>query len=145
VRRHNSIINLSRDHHHGLILAQLIKKNAPNYKNLPSTIEGKTEYTLNAYKSELLPHFKKEEEILFPFIKGKDKELDKVIVQLIEDHKKITGLVLRVEEDDNKEEALDELGNLLTQHIRKEERELFDSIQNILTTEELNNLDNLFK
>ena len=144
MRRHNSIINLSRDHHQGLILAQLIRKNAPQYKNLPDTLEGKINYTLNAYKADLLPHFKKEEEILFPFVKGMNEKLDELIKQLIEEHKKITDLVIRIEKEDNKEEILDKLGNLLAQHIRKEERELFEIVQDILTEEELEKLDDLF-
>jgi iron-sulfur cluster repair protein YtfE (RIC family) len=143
MRRHKSIVNLSRDHHQGLILAQLIKKNAPHYNNLPYTLEGKTDYTLNAYKMDLLPHFKKEEEILFPFIKGMDSELEEVVNQLLIEHKEITDLIIRLKKNNNKEDILDELGNLLTQHIRREERELFDIIQKILTDEELENLDGL--
>lgn len=144
MRRHKSIINLSHDHHQGLVLAQLIRKNAPQYKNLPNTIEGKVEYTLNEYRTGLLPHFKKEEEILFPFVKDIDENLDKTIEQLLDEHKRINYLVGQIEKNDEKEKYLDELGDLLTHHIRKEERELFDSIQNILTEEELNNLDKLF-
>jgi iron-sulfur cluster repair protein YtfE (RIC family) len=143
MRRHKSIVNLSRDHHQGLILAQLIKKNAPRYNNLPHTLEGKVEYTLNAFRMDLLPHFKKEEEILFPFVKGIDNELGEVINQLLNEHKKITDLIIKLKKNNNKEDILDELGNLLTQHIRKEERELFEKVQEILTDEELENLDAL--
>ncbi|RPI73162.1 MAG: hemerythrin domain-containing protein [Ignavibacteriales bacterium] len=143
-RRHQSIIDLSRDHHHGLILAQLIRKNAPIYKNLPASPEGKTEYALNAYETELLPHFKKEEEILFPAVKRKNDELKELVNQLIADHKKIIGLIEKLRNDENKIAILDELGSLLIQHIRKEERELFKIIQDVLTEEELEKLDNLF-
>lgn len=145
MRRHKSIINLSRDHHHGLILAQLIKKNAPHFKNLPDTLEGKIEYTLNAYTADLLPHFKKEEEILFPLVKGKYKKIDSIVDQLYNEHKLIKGLVKRLQKDNDKEEILNELGNLLTQHIRKEERDLFEQLQNVLTKEELDNLADQLK
>jgi iron-sulfur cluster repair protein YtfE (RIC family) len=145
MQRHNCIIKLSRDHHQGLILAQLIKKNAPSYSNLPNTPEGKIEYTLNAYKTDLLPHFQKEEEILFPFINGKNKKIDQLINNLLGEHKKISGLVNKLgNESNNKKEILDELGNLLTIHIRKEERELFAIVQDILSEEELIKLENLF-
>jgi hemerythrin-like domain-containing protein len=142
-RRHKSIINLSRDHHHGLILAQLIKQNAPVYKNLPDTIEGKVLYTLNAYKTELLPHFKKEEEFLFPVIKEKNNTLSELVNQLIEEHKKITILVEKLKNDENKIPILDEIGNLLIQHIRKEENELLKIVQDFLTEEELEKMEGL--
>ncbi len=142
--RHKSIINLSRDHHQGLILAQLIRQNAPHYKNLPSTLEGKTEYTLNAYETELLAHFKKEEEILFPVVKEKNDEFNKLVNELIAEHRKINDLVEKLKRDKNKILILDEIGTLLIQHIRKEERELFKIIQDILTEEELKRLDDLF-
>lgn len=136
--RHKSIIGLSHDHHHGLVLAQLIKKNAPQYQNLPNDTEGKISYTINAYEKELLPHFKKEEEYLFPVVKGKTEKTDKLIDELLDEHKIITNLVLRLQSDNDKEELLYELGNILTNHIRKEERELFAMLEDILTEEELN-------
>jgi len=141
--RHKSIINLSRDHHHGLRLAQLIKKNAPVYKNLPNTTQGKIEYTLNAYKAELLPHFKKEEDILFPFVEARDDNLKELVNQLKEEHKKISVMVSEIASSDSAEKILNGMGNLLTEHIRKEERKLFEQIQNTFMDEELEKLDNL--
>jgi len=41
IKRDKALHILSHDHHHGLILAQLIKKGSPQYKNLPNTTEGK--------------------------------------------------------------------------------------------------------
>ncbi|RPI75317.1 MAG: hemerythrin domain-containing protein [Ignavibacteriales bacterium] len=136
--RHKSIIGLSHDHHHGLVLAQLIKKNAPHYQNLPNDADGKISYTINAYEKELLPHFKKEEEYLFPVVKGKSDKTDQLIDDLLNEHKLITSLVLRLQSDNDKEALLNELGNVLANHIRKEERELFAMLEDILTEEELN-------
>jgi len=141
--RHKSIIGLSHDHHHGLVLAQLIKKNSPRYQNLPNDTEGKVNYTLNAYEKELLPHFKKEEEYLFPVVKGKTEKTDHLIDDLLNEHKIITNLVLRLQSDSDKEELLNELGNVLTNHIRKEERELFAVLPDILSDEELDRLASL--
>ena len=82
MKRHKSLYPLSHDHHQGLILAQLIKKNAPKYKNLPDTIDGKTEYTINFYNVELVKHFRHEEEILFAAAKGKNENIDSLITEI---------------------------------------------------------------
>ena len=39
--RHSSIVSLSREHHGALILARLLQKDAPPYKNLPKDLKGK--------------------------------------------------------------------------------------------------------
>ena len=58
MRRHPCLIALSHDHHRGLLLAQLTKKDAPPYKTLPQTTEGKIEYAMNAWTNELEKHFR---------------------------------------------------------------------------------------
>jgi iron-sulfur cluster repair protein YtfE (RIC family) len=137
MKRHKSLYPLSHDHHHGLILAQLIKKNAPKYKNLPNTIGGKVEYTIFFYNTELVKHFQHEEEILFPPAKGRDESLDKLIKEIIAEHKKIKNLVESLKTTNNYEDVLDELGHLLESHIRKEERKLFPEIEKMLSATEL--------
>ncbi len=137
MKRNASLTPLSIDHHHGLILAALIKKDAPKYEKLPQSLEGKIEYTLKAWENELMIHFKNEEDILFPAVKGKNNELDNTIEELLEEHVKIGGLVNSLRTDSDKETILNELGNILEGHIRKEERILFEKIQQIFPEEEL--------
>jgi len=140
MKRYKSLYSFSHDHHHGLILAQLIKKNAPKYKDLPNTIDGKVEYTIYFYNTELVKHFRQEEEILFPPAKGKDESLEKLIKEIVSEHKRIKSLVDSLKTSNECEEVLDELGNLLESHIRKEERKLFPGIENVLTDIELINI-----
>lgn len=137
MKRHIALQPLTRDHHQGLILAQMIKKDAPQYRGMPADTEGKTEYTLNFYKTNLSKHFKDEEEILFPFVKGKDKALDSLIDEIISEHGKIESLVDLLKTKNSPEELLDKLGYLLESHIRKEERNLFVEIEKILSEDEL--------
>ncbi len=142
IKRHKCLAPLSRDHHRGLILAQLIKKDAPDYKDLPKTNSDKVEYTINFYKNELVKHFKNEEDILFPAVKNKSKEIDLLFKVIISEHKKIKQLVVQLESGENKSDILNELGVLLELHIRKEERLLFEKIQNLLSDEILTQLEN---
>lgn len=145
IKRNKVLQPLSRDHHQGLILAQILKKGAPEYKGLPTTIKGKKEYTISFYNSELIKHFKKEEEILFPFASGKNKELDEQINDIINDHQEISVIVEQVKNLKSVEETLDKLGRLLEEHIRKEERKFFPAIEKILTEDELSELETKLK
>lgn len=145
IKRNKVLQPLSRDHHQGLILAQILKKGAPEYKGLPTTIKGKKEYTISFYNSELIKHFKKEEEILFPFASGKNKELDEQINDIINDHQEISVIVEQVKNLKSVEETLDKLGRLLEEHIRKEERKFFPAIEKILTEGELSELETKLK
>lgn len=137
MKRHPALYTLSHDHHQGLILAQQLKKGAPQYKGMPSTLEDKKEYTLSFYKTELVKHFQDEENILFPAVENKNVEVDKLIAEIISEHRKIEALVSELEKTNNLEAVLDELGKLLEKHIRKEERELFVEIEKVLPDEEL--------
>jgi iron-sulfur cluster repair protein YtfE (RIC family) len=141
IKRHKGLAPLSRDHHKGLILTQLIKKDAAEYKDLPKTISDKVEYTISFYKNELVGHFKNEEDILYPAVKNKSDEIDELFAEIISEHKKIKQLVVQLESSENKDDILNELGVLLELHIRKEERVLFEKIQNLLSDEELTQLE----
>ena len=140
MKRHEALIPLSHDHHHGLMMAQLIKKGAPVYKDLPKSIEDKVNYTKNFYKTDLAKHFESEEKVLFPVVMGKDYELDKLIEEVVGEHKLIQKLVESLSVKINPEDKLDRIGILLENHIRKEERVLFEKIQAVMTEEELDNL-----
>ncbi len=140
MKRSEILIPLSQDHHHGLKLAMLISKDAPEYNNLPNDLEGKVLYAINAWEKELSIHFKNEEKKLFPAVKGRSDEIDNLINELLEEHKSIEQLVYSLKENNSKEETLDELSRALKSHIRKEERDLFDKIQIEFSEDELKNL-----
>jgi iron-sulfur cluster repair protein YtfE (RIC family) len=141
MKRHKSLILFSHDHYHGLQLAQLIKRNAPKFKNLPNDLEGKKNYTLGFYENDLLHHFYLEENIILPAVKGKNKEIDNLFEDLISEHKKIESLIKSLKENINIEDRLDEIGTLLKDHIRKEEQILFEKIQKELSEKELQKLE----
>jgi len=141
IKRHKALHSLSHDHHHGLILAQLSKKGSPEYQNLPTTIDGKKNYAIRFYHDKLIRHFADEEKVLYPAVKGKDEEVDKLFDEIIKEHRKIESFITQLESEEDVENILDKLGNILESHIRKEERELFVKIQTILTEEELKDIE----
>lgn len=141
MKRHNALILLSHDHHHGLLLAQLLKKSAPAYKGLPSDTPGKINYAIEKFNSDLSIHFEDEEKILFPILKGKDSEVDNLIDELIEEHKQLRKKIISLHDIPDPEDTMDEIGYLLESHIRKEERNLFQKAQEILIEEELSGVE----
>lgn len=141
MKRHINLIPLSHDHHHGLVLANLIKLNAPVYKGLPNELSGKIEYTKNFFNTELVRHFKEEEEILYPLVKGKSKDIDILFREIFVEHVQIKKLVEQLDASTEPHIVLDKLGRLLENHIRKEERELFEMIQHEFMDEHLSGMN----
>ncbi len=148
MKRHKAIQQLSRDHHKGLLLAQLMKKDAPHYNGLPTDPSGKLQYAIETFNNELFIHFSDEENILFSAVKGKSAESDNLIDELIEEHKYfnekislLNGWITTMDNDSDLIEKLDEFGKKLERHIRKEERVLFNLIQEILSEDELSKIE----
>lgn len=131
MKRHKTIVPLSHDHYNGLLMAQAIKKNFIKTDLGRSSINDKIKYVLNAYNTELTPHFIHEESILFPLALGKDAELDILINELLEEHDKIHQAISKINEGDL-EQNLDDFGFMLEAHIRKEERIVFTKIEEVL-------------
>lgn len=144
MKRHPALIPLSPDHHHGLLLAQLIKRNAPEYHGLPKDLLGKMNFAKEMYHKELEHHFKDEEEFVFPYLKGKDVELDNLISEILGEHIILKEKFLSLNDNPNLIDQLDEIGNILGEHVRKEERILFEKAQTILNDVELKIIQNKF-
>ncbi|MGE5351461.1 MAG: hemerythrin domain-containing protein [Acidobacteriota bacterium] len=144
--RSKSLVPLSHDHHHALKLAQMLKKNAPRLDSIPESPKEKAGRALEFYESDLVVHFAAEEKILYPFVKGKDKALDSLFHEIMEEHKEIKKMIESLFQGEaGLEEKLDSLGSLLESHIRKEERELFPKIQQAFSEDELNELNGKIK
>ncbi|MEM8534654.1 MAG: hemerythrin domain-containing protein [Chloroflexota bacterium] len=140
MKRHPSLVPVSREHQRGLFLAQALKRGIPRYKNLPTTHEGKREYALSVYKALLQDHFHAEETILFPAIRGSDNEIDTLIDELLQEHQQMHTMFQTLPTTPDLETQLHELGMLLEAHIRKEERQLFERVQVVIDEDQLHTL-----
>jgi iron-sulfur cluster repair protein YtfE (RIC family) len=76
--------------------------------------------------TELAPHFKVEEEVLFPAMSRLD-DIGELLKELVSQHRTLERLVEQLGSSGatRKAGALGEFAHLLEAHIRKEERELF--------------------
>jgi len=144
MKRHPALIPLSQEHHKALLLAQLLKRNAPEYHGLPKDLIGKMNFTKEIYHTELEHHFRDEEELVFPYLKGKDAELDTLISEILNEHIILKEKILSLIDNPNLVDQLDEIGKILELHVRKEERNLFEKAQMILNEDELKLIENKF-
>lgn len=77
------------------------------------------------YRTNLMPHFRAEEAILFPLMRERVPESAALIDELVSQHEQLREIVPRLEAASRLAKDMFELGDLLERHIRKEERELF--------------------
>ena len=136
MKRHEAIAPLSRDHHGALILAHLLKKNAPLYKGLPANTKDKIEYAQQQFEMHIKKHFQQEEMILDK-LRGVHEDIDKLSEEIRQEHQHLTNLFNELNTAPDREEAMDLLGETLKTHIRKEERVLFPLLQQHCTEEML--------
>ncbi|MDD7888029.1 hemerythrin domain-containing protein [Flavivirga sp. 57AJ16] len=131
-KRHKALQPLSREHHHGLLLAWKIRAGLD--KNVsPNQMQ---DYALWFYKTHLIPHFDIEESHVFNIL-GNDHRL---IKKALDEHKQIIELFQELEIKPDTI-ILNTIANTLDNHIRFEERVLFPKIQNVATEEQYNAIE----
>jgi len=131
--RHRSLIPLSHQHQHGLALCVMTRRSleadasAENVAKLARKIADR-------FELELENHFEIEEQTLFPACPEKA-----LIGELIAEHRAMEGLVGQLRAAPSAE-LLERFCELLSTHIRREERELFEQVQQELPEEVLEEL-----
>jgi hemerythrin superfamily protein len=128
------LVPLSHDHREALGLAFRLAHPAPPGPVTPttpaSTPASRACETLAFFASSLVPHFAAEETALFPGVRrhlARNAPEQALLDALIADHRRMETLRdrLAAAADGAREGLLAELGDLLEQHVRREERELF--------------------
>ena len=87
---------------------------------------------VDAFFTETVEHFRREEEILFPLYvrhAGSTAVLERILREHMELHGLVRALRAAAAAGDIAPEALGTLGELLHDHVRVEERELFEEIE----------------
>lgn len=135
VKRHPAIAALSRDHHHALVVAQRLRRAAQD------TAPAARDAFLDYWRADGMRHFREEEEILLPTFAGFGDPDAPVVARVLVDHVRIRRLADEAAAGDPPPIALlHDLGERLANHVRLEERELFDLIERSLPDAELNRL-----
>ncbi len=130
IKRHKALKPLSREHHHGLLLCWKIRQGVRKEIEV-ARIKAYTDWFEIHY---LNPHFKAEEQYIFPVL-GNDNEL---IKRALKEHRRLKRLF---SQDTEIAIALNSIEEELDSHIRFEERILFNEIQEVALPEQLEEIE----
>lgn len=138
-KRHQSLIRLSQDHHHALALALRLRQGNKALLNDGWThdrIEQASRLT-RFYENDLRPHFSAEEKALFPVLVRAYGPAGDLVETLLSQHRQLELLIARTREAESERGArlLVNVGELLEEHIRLEERKLFPLFESHMTPE----------
>jgi iron-sulfur cluster repair protein YtfE (RIC family) len=133
IKRNQHILQLSRDHHFTLLFSWKLVQGVKN-KIDSERIKNYVEYF---WHNDMQAHFREEEEILFPLVKG--DQVQKAAL----DHGQIKEQVYKVLSQDDQEkvyEYLTSLADSIITHVRYEERVLFPHLEQVLTVTQLEDI-----
>ena len=128
LRRSVQLQPLSREHHDGLLFVWKIREVLKNN----TSIDKLRDYTGWYWRHHIRPHFFQEEKILLKFIPA----FHPLAVRLKEDHEYIRELILSIDKDGERQDFI-KLANLIETHIRFEERELIQYLEEELSDQYL--------
>jgi hemerythrin-like domain-containing protein len=130
IKRHSALQGVSREHHHGLLLCWKIRTGLS--KNVP--MERIKDYADWFYETYLVPHFQLEETYIFPIV-GNDHPWVK---KALSDHRRLIRLFTSTTAD---MKTLGQIEETLEQHIRFEERQLFNHVQEMANNKQLDMIE----
>ena len=131
--RDKSLIPLSHQHQHALGLCVRINRAQPISD---ADLEAWQAEIAQHFEQEIKVHFAAEEAVLFPIARNFE-ELGLLLDDLINDHAWLRDAFTQVETRRMSAADLVAFAQRLSAHIRKEERQLFERIQQLLKPNEL--------
>jgi quercetin dioxygenase-like cupin family protein/hemerythrin-like domain-containing protein len=144
MKRHRALIPLSHDHHDALVAARRLRQGADETDPLAAV-----RAFLAFFASSVVPHFREEEELLFPRV-ADTEEARELVVQALLEHQRLHlataelgKLVAHGRADGATGGRMREVATLLEGHVRLEERQLFPLIETMLSEETLTALVNV--
>lgn len=121
-RRDPSLIPLSHDHHHALVRVFEIRQALRGGEDLSDQLHRTREF----YRDHLIPHFRAEEEVVVPALRGATTQAEAFLERLSTEHRSLHAMAAGLDDDTAGFAAF---ADLLESHIRFEERELFPFYQ----------------
>ena len=129
MKRSPALVPLGHDHHQALEAALRLRRATAE------ELDGAIARFRRFWREHGAHHFEIEEELLLPAIAG-DRELDEMAARVRREH----GQIRAASESLDTLEDAHRLGQLLTDHVRFEERELFGLIEARLDPDRLDRL-----
>jgi len=129
MKRAEALIHLSREHHHSLRLAKRCLDTLD--RGDPEQIEALCREVADDFDRTWERHFANEEATIFSITGQMEGRIRELGVQLVEEHDRMRELARRMKAGDCS--VLREFGELLRDHTRLEERELFPRVEQRFT------------
>jgi len=137
ITRSEHIKRLSREHHFSLLFCWKIRQ---GLKTAVAT--GRIlKYVQYFWQQHLQPHFREEENIFFAPIR------DRLVQRAINEHKYIKQQIedMANYSGNNERKSLAKIADMVYEHVRYEERDLFPHLERKLSKEQLENIGNLIQ
>src|SRR3981081_1126165 len=134
--RDPTLIQLSRQHHNALALCVRLER------ALQAAAVDLSSWQLEVhqlYANEVQFHFAAEEKVIFPASR-RFPELAALVEELSGEHGRLRKYFIHAEQGTMNQGELEMFAKLLSGHIRKEERQLFEAMQQSMRPEELKSL-----
>ena len=139
LKRAPALVTLSQDHHHSLVQSLRLRDAA---KGSPADLPAVARAFLEHWRSDMQGHFADEEDVLFPRAESMDPEsvarLCAELASLVERLKR--ALDAGADAGADASDLVNEIGWLVHDHVRFEERVLFEEVQTRLAPPELADL-----
>ena len=134
--RDKSLIPLSHQHQHALALCVRIERASPTPD---SDLDLWQAEVAQHFEHEIRIHFAAEEKVLFPAVL-KFPELKPLVEELLSEHAILRADFARAEAQIMSAQDLLVFVQRLSAHVRKEERQLFEGVQERMSKQELQSL-----
>lgn len=131
--RDKSLVPLSRQHQHALALCVRINRAT---LSTGEELEAWQAEIQQQFEQEIQYHFAAEEADLFPVARQYPK-LAGVVDELLSEHAVLRGYFGKATARSLDQQGVRQFGEVLSAHIRKEERQLFEGMQECLNPEQL--------
>jgi hemerythrin-like domain-containing protein len=131
--RNKNLIPLSHQHHQALALCVRLDR---GIRVGEVELEAWQSEIQQLFENELGIHFTAEEAILFPAA-SQFAELQTLVQELLAEHAVLRDCFARAAAREFDAPSLVDFGVKLAQHIRKEERQLFEGMQRVMSSAEL--------
>lgn len=131
--RDKNLVPLSRQHQHALALCVRLDRALQAGE---VDLEAWQAEMQQIFEGEIAVHFAAEEKELFPAA-AKFRELDALTGELIAEHAALREFFARASDRDLHLAALQSFAETLAAHIRKEERQLFEGMQKVMSADDL--------
>ena len=126
--RNKNLAPLSRQHQHALALCVRIDRASP----IPESDLGTWQAEIaQHFRAEIGIHFAAEERFVFPRARM-FPELNLLVEELISEHARLRERFARAEAQGMSAAEVVEFAQMLSAHIRKEERQLFERLQELM-------------